>query len=120
MDHGFYYDDEDLPIVVTPVVEVGREWRFVVAGGRVVARCEYAAVGRVAGVPVGPGESAWAYAQGLVPRLSPESVFVLDVFETPAGLRLLEINPFSGADLYACDRAAIVAAVETVIAPRRS
>ncbi|WP_425310102.1 ATP-grasp domain-containing protein [Ammonicoccus fulvus] len=79
LDHGFYYDDENLAIVVTPVVDVGREWRFVVASGRVVAGSEYAAVGRVAVTPVGPRSPAWAYAQRLAPALEPEPVFVLDV-----------------------------------------
>jgi len=42
---------------------------------------------------------------------SPEAVYILDVCETPDGYRLLELNPFSGADLYACNKAVIVEAV---------
>jgi len=37
-------------------------------------------------------------------------VLVLDTCEGDHALFLLEINPFSGADLYACDRAAVVSA----------
>jgi len=43
-------------------------------------------------------------------------VFVLDVCRTPDGLKLLELNPFSGADLYSCDRHAVMAAVHAVVA----
>lgn len=42
---------------------------------------------------------------------APEEVYVLDVCEPDGHLRLLELNPFSGADLYACDRREVVAAV---------
>ena len=36
LDHGFYYDDRQLPVVAAPVRAIGREWRFVVAGGAVL------------------------------------------------------------------------------------
>jgi len=35
----------------------------------------------------------------------------MDVCEADGQLHLLELNPFSGADLYSCDRAAVVSAV---------
>ena len=46
---------------------------------------------------------------------APEPVFVLDLCEHAGELRLLELNPFSGADLYDCDRARIVAAVGALL-----
>ena len=39
---------------------------------------------------------------------APDPVYVLDVCEADTGLRLLELNPFSGADLYACSGSEIV------------
>lgn len=112
LDHGFYYDDDRLPVVVTPVVEVGEEWRFVVAEGRVVAGSGYVADGRASTGSLAEDHAAWVFAEDVVARLpAPERVFVVDVCETPAGLRLLELNPFSGADLYDCDRDAVVAGV---------
>jgi hypothetical protein len=112
LDHGFYYDDDRLPVVVTPVVDVGEEWRFVVADGAVVAGSGYVADGRRSAGSLDAGHPAWAFAEDAVARLSaPERVFVVDVCETSRGLRLLELNPFSGADLYDCDRRAVVAAV---------
>jgi hypothetical protein len=42
-------------------------------------------------------------------------VFVLDLVETSAGVRLLELNPFSGADLYDCDRDRLVAAIVNAV-----
>ena len=117
LDHGYYYDNEALPVVVTPEVEIGEEWRFVVANSEVVAGCAYGADGRTAGEAVTSEHEAWSHAGEIVQGLrSPDPVFVLDICRTPGGLKLLELNPFSGADLYSCDRHAVVAAVHAVIA----
>jgi hypothetical protein len=48
LDHGFYYDDAEISVVIAPVQGVGREWRYVVAGGEVVAGSAYVADGRTA------------------------------------------------------------------------
>lgn len=111
LDHGFYYDDLELRIVVTRTQSLGEEWRFVVCGGSVVAGCQYETQGRRAldaSVPPRVHELAHAIAANLPP---PESVYGLDLVQTADGLRLLELNPFSGMDLYACDLAAVVAHV---------
>ena len=111
LDHGFYYDDEQLPVVVAPLRSVGQEWRFVVVEREVVAGSGYRAEGRKA-VAQAPESAAWRFAAEIASEMEPpEPVYVLDVCETPEGLRLLELNPFSGADLYACDLDAVVAAV---------
>jgi hypothetical protein len=115
LDHGFYYDDEQLPVVVAPIQSVGQEWRFVVVDGTVVAGSGYLADGRKA-VSQAPDSVAWQFAVEVASEMEPpELVYVLDVCETPEGLRLLELNPFSGADLYACDLQDIVAEVGAFI-----
>ena len=115
LDHGFYYDDEHLPVVVAPLRSVGQEWRFVVVDRRVVAGSGYLADGRKA-VAQAPDSEAWQFAAEVASEMEPpEPVYVLDVCETPEGLRLLELNPFSGADLYACDLQTIVAEVGAFI-----
>ena len=111
LDFGFYYDDPDLPILVAPCLAVGEEWRFVIVDGNVVEGSGYLATGRSALVAV-PLAAAWAFA-GMVAQAcdAPQSVYVMDVAQVEGELRVLELNPFSGADLYACDRAAIVRAL---------
>lgn len=116
LDHGFYYDRLDLPIIVAPARHVGREWRFVVVSKAVVAGSEYQATQRVA-IPAAPGSEAWSFARDVASRLTPpEAVYVMDVCESDDGLRLLEVNPFSGADLYACEPREVVRAVSASIA----
>jgi hypothetical protein len=115
LDHGFYYDDEALPVVVAPVRSMGKEWRYVVADRRVVAGSAYSALDRSA-LADNPKGEAWEFASDVAARLeSPERVYVLDICEADAQLRLLELNPFSGADLYACRCEDVVAAVSQVV-----
>lgn len=111
LDFGFYFDDPALPVVVAPVRQVGREWRYVVVDGGVVAGSAYVADGRRALADEPAGEP-WSFAQTVATDMAaPERVYVLDVCESGNALRLLELNPFSGADLYACDADDVVLAV---------
>lgn len=108
LDHGFYYEDEELPVIVAPVSEIEAEWRFVASTTGIVCGSSYEADGRTAGAPVESGEVldfAALVADSIPP---PESLYVLDICRTKGRLRLLELNPFSGADLYSCDRSQVV------------
>ena len=114
LDHGFYYDDENLPIIVAPIREILDEWRFVVVGKEVVAWSSYEADRSEKEVPV-PDE-----AKGLAEHIAqsldgPEAIYVMDLCRLPSGLALMELNPFSGADLYGCDRSAVVQAVAQLL-----
>jgi len=116
LDHGFYYDDEQLPVVVAPAIEIGAEWRFVVAAGRIVTGSGYTAEGRSASESVPPEHAAWLCAADVVAELDdPEPVFIVDVAELHGEMRVLELNPFSGADLYNCNRQAVVDAVHALV-----
>jgi hypothetical protein len=115
LDHGFYYEDTTLPVVVAPVREVKREWRYVVVDRRVVAGSGYLPDGRTA-TPDSPSGEPWKFAARVAQALPPpDPVYVLDVCESPDGLHLLELNPFSGADLYACDGSEIVGHVHALL-----
>ena len=114
LDCGFYYDDVNLSIIVAPVRSVGREWRYVVVNKRVVAGSAYQADGRAA-LADDPSGEPWRYAADVAASMPrPEAVYVLDIAEADGDLHLIEVNPFSGADLYACNADAIVNAVAEV------
>lgn len=118
LDYGFYYDDPRLPVVVAPVRTIGAEWRFVVVDRRVVAGSGYDPSRRAAAA-LTDDEEPWRFAQAIAAQLEPpEVVYTLDVCATPDGLRLLELNPFSGADLYACDLDEVVRAVGRLLEAR--
>lgn len=102
LDYGFYFDDTKLPVIVAPIRRIDNEWRFVVAGGRVVAGSEYVAAGRQGSGVVMAGP-VWEFGGHIARQLAPpEIVYVMDICQIGGQLRLLELNPFSGADLYDC------------------
>jgi len=123
LDHGYYYDSVDLDIIVAPVQEVGREWRFVMA---------YLGSHRVLGVsgydkdrnPISPEEAPLTFAFEVAPKAQPlvtDLVYVLDIAEVGGELKVMELNPFSGASLYSCDLGKVipgVTAAATEPAPR--
>lgn len=116
LDHGIYFDEDSLPVVIAPVRRVEREWRYVVVNNAVVAGSQYLADGRSA-LPDDSGGSPWRFAAEVAAGIeSPESVYVMDICEADGRLFLLELNPFSGADLYACDPGVIVERVSAVAA----
>lgn len=111
LDFGFYYEDECLPVVVAPVRKVTHEWRYVVANGTIIAGSAYDAT-RSASGPDTPHAASWRFAEEIAGHIpAPEAVYILDICQAEGRLHLLELNPFSGADLYACDREAVVRAV---------
>jgi hypothetical protein len=115
LDYGFYYEDKNLPIVITPVSDVGMEWRFAIAGQEVIASSPYEASDRTESNSDCPSEVV-DYVKEVAMALSPpDPVYILDVCNAGDEIKLIEINPFSGADLYACDRHAIVSAVEGIL-----
>ncbi len=86
-----------------------------VVAGQVVAGSEYLAEGRRA-LHTKPTTTVWHFAETVAKALpAPEQVYVLDVGEADGDLHLMELNPFSGADLYACDGKAVVDAVSQML-----
>jgi glutathione synthase/RimK-type ligase-like ATP-grasp enzyme len=58
---------------------------------------------------------AWMVAARIAKELlPPDDVFAIDICEAAGELRLLELNPFSGADLYSSSATSVVAAVSEV------
>lgn len=90
--------------------EVLAEWRTVVVEGRVVAASQYKLEGG-AFISDEVPRPVWDFAGEMAARYQPAGVFVLDVAETPAGMRVVETNCFNSAGLYWCDVHAVVTAV---------
>ncbi|MBL4850047.1 MAG: hypothetical protein JKY65_31345 [Planctomycetes bacterium] len=60
--------------------------------------------------------AAWEKAEAIAAGLpAPEAAFVLDLCEHEGAISLIELNPFSGADLYDCDRDRIVSAIGALL-----
>jgi hypothetical protein len=118
LDYGFYYEDKNLPIVITPVSDIGMEWRFVIAGQEVIASSAYEASDRTESNSECPLEVADYAKKAAIALIPPDPIYILDVCVAGSDIKLVEINPFSGADLYGCNREAIISAVEDIIMAR--
>lgn len=99
---------EDLVVVSSPA-QVGREWRFVVAKNRIITGSLYKHgedTTRSGDVP----QEVVEYSQGVLDSIIyyPDPMWTLDVCETDAGLRVLEVGSFSCAGLYDCDMQKVV------------
>jgi hypothetical protein len=105
------FDPATLVVVAAPR-PVGREWRLVVADGRITAASQYARDGQRAVSPGCPEEIV-AFAENMLAAVGwrPDPVFMLDVCESDGDLRLVELNGFSCSWLYACDPGSVVSAV---------
>lgn len=104
------YDPATLIVIAAPR-EIGREWRLVVAGDRVVAASKYAVEGSKC-VEAGCPREVKAFAEAMLAevRWRPDPIFMMDVCESEDRLWLVELNGFSCSWLYQCDVEAVVAA----------
>lgn len=103
------YDPTSLVVVAAPN-PIGREWRLVVVGDRVVSGSQYAVGGERAITADCPSEVREFAATMLAEvRWRPDPVFMLDVCESGGRLWLVELNSFSGSWLYRCDLPSVIA-----------
>ena len=117
LDHGFYYEDEALEVVVAPTRTLTqREWRCVIVRSELVAMSAYDASTR--GEVMTDGEGA-REVRDLVDEIAAcrdltrfGPGVVADFGEVEGGgWRLLEFNPLSGASLYGCDALDVAEAI---------
>lgn len=111
LDYGFYFSDEDLPVMVAPARPVGAEYRIVVVRGAVVTGSAYEAASRAPSEDDVP-ETVVQLAKEIAAKMPPpDDAYVMDICEAEGRLWLLELNPFSGAELYGSNPASVVRAV---------
>lgn len=110
LDYGYYYDNLDLKILIAPVQKIFCEWRIVVIDHKVITGCSYSADTRESNYNKIINE-VLEFAQKIAIDIKFSSAYILDICESEDGLKLLELNPFSGSDLYDCDYTLIVKAI---------
>ncbi len=102
---------DDFRLLIARIRRIRAEWRFIIAGEKVVAKSQYK-IGKVMETAPNAPAGAEAFADTIAKHSwRPSDVFVADVAETDVGYQLLELNTFGTAGLYDCDLRAIVQAV---------
>lgn len=109
---GFYDFPKSSLVVVSSPKKIIEEWRFAVVEGEIIAGCKYADTTGQNYQSEYPEEALKLASRTAEREPKPDPVWIVDICRTSNGeLHLLEIGGFSFADLYACDKAAIVEAV---------
>jgi hypothetical protein len=103
---------KDIPpetlVLVAPVKQVDREYRFVVTGNTIVAGSQY--------LPIETNvtsNAAIEYLQSILNELTwcPDDIYTVDVCFANGSYHVLELNSLSCSNLYQCDLAAVVETV---------
>jgi hypothetical protein len=112
---AFYEFPIESLVVVSSPREIEAEWRFVVADQVVVAGSQYK-LNHAKHLTADVDRTAKQLAEKVAAAgYAPDPVWILDICRTTDGEHhLLEIGAFSFADLYQCDKDAVVKAVSDV------
>jgi len=106
---GSRYDPTMLVLVATPR-QIGREWRLIVAQSEVIAASEYGN-GTTGEERSGCPEAVLEFASVVLKSVTwrPAPLFVMDICECEAGLRVLELNSFACSGHFSADLVSVVA-----------
>jgi len=97
-------------VVMAPLTEIRAEYRLFVIGDEVAAASRYKLGERVESSLQVPAE-VLAFARAAVACWRPNDAFTIDIAETDAGLKVIELNSANSAGFYACDIGQIIDAV---------
>lgn len=101
----------DTLVQVCKPVEIHAEYRFWIVKGQVVT-CSVYRRGGQAFLSDEVDERVVAYAEARVAEWQPHEAFVLDVCDTPVGMKVVEINTINCSAFYAADVQRLVGALE--------
>lgn len=114
---GFYNDvvKSNLPIYISSVKDIQKEWRFIVADGEIITGSLYRVKEKEETLHLPcTDEKALDFAKQMTKIYNPDKVWVLDVCLSEGEYRLLEIGCFSFAGLYGNDLEIIVDKVSKI------
>lgn len=100
-EYGIYHEDLNLPVLFDEAVNIDREFRFIVLNCNVIAACEYKNSEGISGVVP---DLAYEMANCMTKNdWQPAWIYAADIVQVDGEMKLLELNLFSGTDLYTCD-----------------
>ena len=101
-------------VVVADIQEIYVESRLFVVGGKVATQSVYKRGGRVIYDPdVDP--EVLTFAKKCLDMWQPSDAFVMDIAQTPNGLKVIETNCINASGFYACDVQKLAKAIEELL-----
>lgn len=107
----------DIPIVLSPVKNIGWEYRLFMIQDRVIAFSSYrlkSMICKEEPVPYG----VVYFAEDTAKIWRPDDVYVMDVCETDSGYKIVEFNCFNASGFYNCNIGDIVKEVSNFVGNR--
>lgn len=108
-------------VLIAPVKQVDREWRFVVCDNKVITGSQYYEKGEYVNKPnsytsYGYYTAALSYLSHVLAQITwqPDPIYTVDVCESKEEFSILKLNSFSCSALYNCDLSKVVEAANQV------
>jgi hypothetical protein len=104
-------------VVIAPVKQIDREYRFVVCDNKVITGSQYFEKGEyVSKQKATFNEEAAYYLECVLENINwlPDQIYTVDVCESESEFNILELNSFSCSNLYHCDLSKVVEAANEV------
>lgn len=110
LDFGSSLHNDTL-VQVCPLKKIYSEHRFWIVNGKIATASTYKQGSRVVYIP-NPDEVYHEYVRARIAEWQPHVAFVIDVADTDAGIKIVEINTLNSCGFYACDMQKLVMALE--------
>lgn len=123
LDYGFYYDDINLEIIISSYKKITKEWRFVILNdgkNTILGFSGYDNNRNPISILDAPISFAEEVALIASPLVLPDLAYILDVAEIDGKMKVVELNPFSGADFYLCSPEKIISETTKLLLQVRS
>ena len=106
-------DFADNDMIASPVKEIFAEHRFFVVDRKIATYSQYKKGDKLF-KSTEVNEEVIGFANEMIALWQPSRAFVIDIAETPEGLKVIEINNFNSAGFYAADVGKLIDAIENM------
>lgn len=111
--------NKDTIIAVAAAKKIYSEYRLFVVDRTIVTASMYK-LGADLTITEDVDKRVLWFAQGMIQQWRPAQAFVMDIADTPDGLKVIEINNINSSGFYACDPQKIIVAIESLVGMRRT
>jgi len=110
--------NKDTVIAVASAKKIYSEYRLFIVNRKIVTASQYQLGGELVTTADIDDRVIW-FAHGMIQTWMPASAFVMDIADTPDGLKVIEINNINSSGFYAADPQKIIMAIEEMVKYRK-
>ena len=106
--------NKDTVIVVASAKKIYSEFRMFIVNRKIVTASQYQLGGELI-TSTDIDRRVYEFTYGMIQTWIPASAFVMDIADTPDGLKVIEINNINSSGFYAADPQKIITAIEDMV-----